>query len=206
MPNPIRALPDGYEAIYHLTITDPKLLLRLNLIALIPLFLSVVFFFAWGNVAAQLRAAWFPQIAASTFEVPWLIGVVLAIVLVLPLHELIHGIAIQLTGHKPRYGMKLSSGVLYATAEGALFRKGEYIIVALAPLVVISLLAMGLMIVVPPGISFYVSLAAVMNAGGAVGDLWFVWVLRRFTAGVLIRDEADGFTVFGYSSQVGNST
>ena len=104
-------------------------------------------------------------------------------------------------GHQVRYGTKLSKGVLYATAENALFRRNEYLAVALAPLVGITLLAMMLMLIVPQGLAYYIGIAAVLNAGGAIGDLWSVGVLLRYPADVLVRDEADGFRIYAPASQ-----
>ena len=54
-----------------------------------------------------------------------------------------------------RYGAKLSKGVLYATADNALFRRNEYLAIALAPLVGITLVVMVLMVVAPQGLAYY---------------------------------------------------
>ncbi len=188
--NPIHELPADYEEVRYVLLTEEKLLIRLNLLAVIPLVATILLMGWWWTVASWGRDA------SGETGIVWWIALILIFVIVLPLHELIHGITIMLLGHQARYGAKLSKGVLYATAEHALFRRNEYLAVALAPLVVITLLAMGLMLIVGQGWAYYVGIAAVLNAGGAIGDLWAAGVVARYPATALISDEADGFRVF----------
>ncbi len=143
--NPIHELPAGYEEVRYVLLTEEKLLIRLNLLAVIPLVAAIPLMGWWWAVASWGRDA------SGETGIVWWIALILIFVIVLPLHELIHGITIMLLGHRARYGAKLSKGVLYATAEHALFRRNEYLAVALAPLIVITLLAMGLMLVAQSG-------------------------------------------------------
>ena len=66
-------------------------------------------------------------------------------------------------------------------------------------------MVMGLMIVVPQWLAYYLAIAAVLNAGGAIGDLWSVGVLLRYPAQVLVRDEADRFRIYALGAD-GSST
>lgn len=191
-PAPLHTLPEGYAEVKGVTLTESRLLLWLNLFSLLPLALMLGWMALWWSIVDQ----WGAPETAATVEIPWLLGLVAVFLVVLPLHELLHGLAIRYFGHRVRYGAKLSKGVLYATAENALFRRNEYIAVALAPLVGITLLVMGLMVVAPPWLAFYAALAAVVNAGGAVGDLWATWVVRRYSVSALVRDTADGFQIY----------
>ncbi|MBK9751086.1 MAG: DUF3267 domain-containing protein [Chloroflexi bacterium] len=195
--SPITDLPADYVEVQHLVLTEPRLLFRLNLLGLIPLILAVVAMGVYGAWIAPLR----PSIPPERVPLPDVLMIVLVIVITLPLHELIHGLAITYVGHKPTYGMKLDKGVLYATADQALFRRDEYLMVALAPLVVITLAALLLLWIVPNGLVYWLSLAVVLNAGGAIGDLWAVGVVLRHPRSVLVRDEADGFRVFGCAAE-----
>ncbi len=202
---PIHDLPADYHEVRYILLTDDRLLLRLNLLAVIPLVAMIVLMGVWWVVASGGRDA------SGDTGIVWWIAVIGILLIVLPLHEIIHGITISAFGHRARYGAKLSKGVLYATAENALFRRNEYLAVALAPLVVITLLAMGLMLILPQGWAYYVGIAAVFNAGGAIGDLWAVGVVARYPASALVRDEADGFRIFASidsdsTESAGNST
>ncbi len=197
--HPIHDLPPGYGEVQHVELTDDKLLLRLNLLALIPLAIMLVIMAVWWWIASQVNPPGQPV------SIPWWLALIAILLIVLPLHEFIHGLVIMAVGHQARYGMKLSKGVLYATADQALFRRNEYLSVALAPLVGITVLAMLLMLVVPQWLGYYIGIGAVVNAGGAIGDLWAVKLLRHYPADVLIRDEADGFRVYAPGSSTQNT-
>jgi hypothetical protein len=188
---PIRELPPGYTEVRYVSLTEGRRLLWLNLLSLLPLLASLLLMAVWTVIIAPIR-----QVPPSDFSLPWWASVILVLVIVLPLHELLHGIAITLTGHPARYGMKLDKGVLYATSDGALFRRNEYLFIALAPLVGITLLCLGLSLVAPDWLYTLLVMAVVLNAGGASGDLWSVGVLLRYPRRVLVRDEQDGFRIF----------
>lgn len=187
---PIRELPADYCETLHYRLTDKRTLFWLNIAALLPLLLGVVWMAIWWSFVSQSRQ---PD---GQIEIPWWLGTAMVFIVVLPLHELVHGIAIQLCGHSARYGMKLNLGVLYATADQALFRRNEYIFIALAPLLAITAIGMALVVVLPATIAYYVSLGVALNAGGAIGDLWSVVILLRYPAAALVRDEGDGFRVY----------
>jgi hypothetical protein len=126
-------------------------------------------------------------------EIPAWLGLII-ILLVLPLHELFHGLFITRFGHKARYGFKMT--VLYATADGAFFRRNEFIQIALAPLILISTVGLILMLFFPPRLAQWVALGVVVNAAGAIGDIWMTAVALRFDSSALIQDEEDCMRVF----------
>ncbi len=184
-------LPAGYGEIRRVQLTERRLLFWLNILAIIPLILMVIWMAIWWGIASRGRAT------SSDPGIPWWLALILVFVIVLPLHEFLHGITIRLLGYPVRYGANLSKGVLFATSDNALFWRNQYLAIALAPLVGMSALAMLIMLFASQGIAYYVALAAVLNAGGAIGDLWSAGVLIRYPAQVLIRDEAEGFRIYG---------
>lgn len=189
---PIRELPADYTEALHYVLTEGRRLLWLNVAALVPLVIALLGMAVWWVVVMQLRAGQ----AEVEGSLPWWVGIIGIFVIVLPLHELIHGIAIQSLGHRARYGFKPSVGVLYATADGALFRRNEYVVIALAPLIVITLLGMGLMLIAPGWLAYTIAMGVVLNAGGAIGDIWSVVLTLRYPASALVRDEGDGFRIY----------
>ncbi|MBZ0276050.1 MAG: DUF3267 domain-containing protein [Anaerolineae bacterium] len=189
---PIHELPPGYQEVEHLILLDSSNAVRLNLLALIPLLLGLVGMVGWRVLVVRMRGSW-PE---SGVDLPWWVWVVLIIVLMIPLHEGLHGLAIWLVGHKPRFGMMLSKGAFYATADNALFRRGEFILVAFAPLVGITLLGMFLMLILPDDVGYYAALLVALNAGSAIGDLWMVRAVRRYPPEALVRDEADSIRIY----------
>jgi hypothetical protein len=186
---PVHSLPAGYHEVEHLVVTEGRRLLLLNLLALAPLLAAVALVAAWSGLVAGWRG---PRPGQS---LPGWAGL-LAVALVLPLHEVIHAAAIHACGYRARLGVKLDKGVLYATADDAFFRRDQFIVVALAPLAVITVAGMGLVAVLPDSLGYWVGLAVALNAGGAIGDLWMVRSVRRYPPAALVRDEADGIRIF----------
>lgn len=193
MPTPVHTLPPEYEEVRYLVLTEKRTLLRLNLAALIPLAIALLAMGWWWNFVRQLRG---PYSTAFSETLSGLVAVIIVLVVTFSAHEALHGLAIRWAGHNPRFGMKLDKGVLYATAENALFPRNHFVIVALAPLVVMTLVGMGLMIAVPDTVGYYVGLVVALNAAGAVGDLWMTAVVLRYPPVALVRDEADSIRVF----------
>ncbi|NWG16708.1 MAG: DUF3267 domain-containing protein [Chloroflexi bacterium] len=190
-PSPIYELPPGYQEAQYLALLEPGRVLRLNLLALIPLTITLGLMSGWRMLALAARG---PLPGGPAW--PWWLWLILILVVILPLHEWIHGLAIRWAGHKPRYGVMLSKGALYATADGALFPRDVFIVIALAPLVGITLLAMLLIWILPDGTAYYIALAAALNAGSAIGDVWMAAAVRRCPPDALVRDEADSIRIY----------
>ena len=70
----------------------------------------------------------------------FLFGLIAGSILVIPLHELLHGIAYKFTG-APRidYGADLRQGIFYVAANNYVIGKNEFTIVALTPFAVINI-------------------------------------------------------------------
>jgi len=86
--------------------------------------------------------------------------------------------------------------VLFATSDGAYFRRAEFVRVALAPLALITIGGALIILLLPQGMAYWVALAIALNAAGSIGDLWMVAVALRFEPSALIRDEADRMRIF----------
>ncbi len=197
--DPVMMLPPHYQEVHYMSINEHGVLLWLNLLSLVPLTISALIMF--GSLLVYNEELGSPLVInAFPDSVPTLLGLA-SVLIVLPLHEWIHGLVISRCGHKPRYGVKLF--VLFATSDGALFRRNEFIRVALAPLVVITTMGSVLMLFLPFGVAYWVGLAVVLNAGGAIGDLWMTTIVLRYGPSALIRDEEDSMRIFAQAvSQV----
>jgi hypothetical protein len=188
---PVRDLPAGYAEVYVMRATQPRFwgpLLGLSLLAL-----AVSGIVGYGLTFAYYALGSPLAIGALPDSVSLLVGLALLLI-VLPLHEWIHGRVIARYGHRPRYGMTWYA--LYATAEGAYFRRDEYLRVLLAPLAVISAVSLLLVLVVPPSLGFWIVLALAVNATGAAGDLLMALIVRRRDSADLVQDERDGLRIF----------
>lgn len=194
---PIRELPPEYREARHLVLTASGTIVWLNIIAFVPMVIAFFVMAAWLVFAIRLRGAWPVENMGGVST--W-VALIVLVVAMIPLHEGAHGLAIVWVGHKPRFGAKLSKMVVYATTDAGLFRRNEFIVVAIAPLVVLTLLGMLLVFFVPDWGAYYISLAVILNAGSAIGDLWMLAVVLRYPASALIRDEEDGIRVFTQST------
>jgi hypothetical protein len=190
---PIRQLPPGYREAQHLVVSEAGKILWLNIVAL--LLMAAAFFLMawWVSLVVRVRGSW--EVSTGSGVPIWLALAVLLVLIIL-LHEGAHGLAIVWVGHKPRFGAKLSKMVVYATTDAGLFRRNEFALVALAPLVGLTLLGMLLVVFVPDWARYTISLGVILNAGCAIGDLWMLLVVLRYPASAIVRDEEDGIRIY----------
>ncbi len=162
-------------------------LLSLGLLALGMLCFGVIYLVAWEQIELSLG-----------IEDMWKLLAVLAVTAVLlVLHELIHGFVMRLLGARPRYGAGVLSGgipYLYATAHGYRFTKRQYLIVALAPMVTISLL--GAVLVASASWGSWLIIPLAIHLSGCVGDLWIAGLVLLQPDGALIEDRITGIRVW----------
>lgn len=116
---------------------------------------------------------------------------ILGYIFVLPFHEFLHGITISLLGGRPHYGAKLPFA-LYCGAKNQIFSSNGYLLIALAPFVVISLAGIVLTLLAPT-VAPYFLFALVGNASGAAGDLWMAQRLRALPPTALVEDVETGY-------------
>ena len=121
----------------------------------------------------------------------WLLINILGAIVILPLHELLHGLTFLLWGGRPFFGAKLPFA-LYCGARQQLFRRNQYLAVGLAPLVIITLVAL-LLTLFSPILASYTLFANLSNFSGAVGDLWSVFRVARLPTNTLIEDTDAGY-------------
>jgi hypothetical protein len=155
-----------------------------------------------GLLSAPLWALLFVGIAYALGGSPHIrlhitfFGVLIALlnlIVVMPaLHEAIHGLTARLSGAHPTFG--IGAGFAYTTFREPV-RPIPYLVIGLAPLVVISAAGVALLVLRPvvPGQTL---VFMVGNAAGALGDLWVVAKVLRLPRICLICDLADGFAFY----------
>jgi len=185
------SLPIGYHEVLCWTVSDqPARSVTLQILS-VPLFAVSGALFFW--LAIRLGAM--PSLL--NFGLLECGLVLMSVLLTFILHELIHGVAMQIFGAHPRYGVLLKQLMLYATAPGFTFRRNSYLVVSLAPLICLSILAtLGMMALMGTAWIALFALCASINAGGATGDLWITKIVLRYPASAYIIDERDGIRVF----------
>ena len=199
--NPTRiapgTLPNGYQEVLYYRLNKPIRAIVLQVLS-IPLF--VVFGLIFLNIAIGLgKLPSHVQIGLTE-----MILLFAGILLTLVLHELTHGVVMQMFGAKPRYGVLWKQAMFYATTPGYAYRRNDYLLVTLAPLFILSILVI-LGMWLAQGNAFWVALLAIcgaINAIGAIGDLWIAIIVLRYSPTAYVMDERDGVRVFLQNSEV----
>ena len=189
---PTQTLPETYQHAGTLDLSKDKgLAIVLNLLALVVFLLS-------GSVFARLALILRGENAFSITTDNALLALLLSVGVVLVgvvVHEIIHGLSFwSLTKSQPKFGLK--GLYAYAAAPDWYFPRRPYFVVALAPLVVVTVAGVLLMPVVPQILLPSLLIWLVFNFAGSIGDVIIViWLLRK-PATVYIQDFGDGISVY----------
>ncbi len=109
-----------------------------------------------------------------------------ALLLYIPLHELVHGLAmLALSGVMPKFGLRLPYA--YAGSE-VWFDKRSHIITALAPVVLWGVLLQVAIARLPAPWFWPLWIVQISNLSGSAGDIYCVWALLRMKGDLLIQD------------------
>ena len=112
----------------------------------------------------------------TTFPL-FFIVLLISLILYIPLHEIVHGIVLKnYTDEKLSFGWKLVYA--YCGSKEAVVDRKEYYAVALAPLLVFSVVFISLMFL-NPSLSFVWYVMEIMNVSGSVGDIYVSIKLRK---------------------------
>jgi Putative zincin peptidase len=170
---------------------EPAQMRPLALLSLLLLVIGAIFFILL-NIASYIKQTYStPHINSITTLLLWILLNIVGYFLILPIHELIHAAAFVLWGGKPYFGAKLPYA-LYCGARNQLFRRNQYFVVGLAPLVVITL-AGSILILLSPVLASYTLFALIGNFSGAAGDIWVVRRLLRRPPSILVEDTESGY-------------
>ena len=182
----------------EIALLEPQRLLPLSLLSLLLLVAGGIFFGVL-NIAAYL---W--QTHATSGQIggwgliTWIAINILSYLVILPIHEALHAAAFSFWGGSPYFGVKLPYA-LYCGAKNQLFRRNHYLVVGLAPLVVITLAGI-IFTLLSPVLASYVIFATVGNVSGAAGDVWVAARLLRLPGTSLVEDTETGYRAWEIAS------
>lgn len=191
-----RELPPGYQARARLHLSENRVMaIVLNVLGLL-LLIPFAGLFSW--LAGRMRPA-FLENGLLVFGMVEIATVLVAAFGVIVLHEAVHGLFFWLyTRSRPTFGYKVIYA--YAAAPGWYLPRNQYILVGLAPLLLISLAGLAAIPFLPMRLLPALVIGLILNASGAVGDMAVVaWVLT-YSPRALIHDEGDGFTLYAPDS------
>jgi hypothetical protein len=188
---PSASLPDQYQQVLYWRLTgSPARLILMQALA-IPLFIvSGLFFFQTALYLGKLPSSFSIDLNQVGFTLA-------AIIITIVLHEWLHGMTMKIFGAKPQYGFKWKQLLFYATCPGHAFQRNHYIVVALAPLVVLTgLFVLGIWLLNGTTRVVLLGICGTLNASGAIGDIWMSGIALRYPSTAYIVDEQDGMRVF----------
>jgi hypothetical protein len=191
--NPIQpagALPDHYQEVLAWKVTEkPVRVIALNIVGF---FLFIFFGLIYINLSIHLG-----KVNSFSFNLPQTSLILIAVVLTLVLHELTHGLVMQLFGAKPSYGFIWQGLLFYATSPGHAYQRNSYLVIALAPFILITMLTvLGMWVWQGTIWVVILGICGIINASGAVGDLWLTMIVLRYANSAYVIDEKDGIRVF----------
>lgn len=192
--NPTKTIPEAYMLAWSVNMkTDTRLNWFLQLLGMV--WFIIVGLSLWPVIAVMRPDFSLTITLDLTGGFIVIIWTLLTIFVTLILHELIHGFFFWLfTREMPRFGIQL--GYAYAAAPDWYFPKGKYLIVALAPLVVLTVAGMVAIALAPAIWLATLLLSIVFNAGGAIGDMYICMRIAREAQDLWIKDKGDAFEVY----------
>lgn len=177
------SIPENYQKKLSLDFMKEKnLFLLVNLYAL--LVLAVL-----GLVLLLLTSFHIVYLSGITqTEKYWIIFFVLiGSIFFTILHEAIHGFAMKYY-HKAKVKYQFHGAFASASMPGVMFYKKPYIVISLAPAVVISILLIFVMFFLDPIAFLIVYIVFAFHLSGCVGDFYMSALLKGFDESTLILD------------------
>ncbi len=186
----VKALPEGYGEIFSVNLQkDKKIALFINALALI----IAVAFAVPMHFYIPFTTLFDMQNGLKNYIIRFacLLG---SLVLYMILHELVHGIAMKAAGTKKvKYGF---TGLYAFAGSDDYYDKRSYIIIALAPIVVLGAALAVINIFVPENWFWVVYFIQLSNISGAAGDLYVTFKFMKMPKDILVKDSGVGMTVY----------
>jgi len=192
--NPIPALgslPSDYQEVLSWKVTEKRSrVITLNI-------LGVLLFVIFGLIFSSLAVRLGKLPSQGEYGLSEISLVFVGILLTFVLHELTHGLVMQMFGAKPKYGIIWKGMMFYATSPGYAYHRNNYVVIALAPFVFISILVvLGIWLLQGTLWVALLGICGIINASGAIGDMWMTMIVLRYATTAYVMDERDGIRVF----------
>lgn len=168
-------------------IEDKKMIWRLNVASVI---LMIIFFVLFQSLARFIN-----NNAAAEETIAELFFGSLAMIGLLVLHELIHGVFFKVFNPKQKVKFGFKNGMAYATSPNSYYPKNQYLWIAAAPFVVITLLLVVLFAVNFLSEFLFVLLASI-HAAGCVGDFYYLYLLSKYPKDIQVKDTEKGIELY----------
>lgn len=185
----ISQLPEGYHEIFRIDLQKdkkPGLIVNAG---------SVVIFIVLALLGQRI-VPFSAALAADSpaFHLVRLFTAAAGTALYLFLHEMTHGILMQVLG-KERTGYGFAGMFGYAK-NSAYFHKKSYIIISLTPVMIWGIVLGILCALMPVSLFWIAYFWQMVNIASAAGDFYVAWIAVRMPADALIQDQGVSFAVF----------
>lgn len=182
--------PAGYQpaALFQY----PKIRLQIAALAVVAMVAPLLLTLAW-----VLRTPSVDRPFALVNGAADLVPVTVTVLATITVHELVHGLAYQLLGYQVSYGASLHLLAAYAAAFGQWQKRNHNLVVALAPLALLTALFAPMLAMQQRLVVLIAATALMMNTAGAVGDVYLCWRLLAMPRGTLLYD-VDVMTMLVY--------
>lgn len=164
--------------------------IRFHYPVLLLIFLNLVVFV--GVVAGLGWLIWHvmgrPETTSIEFGVGDLFAVLAGMFGTIVVHELIHAVVARGLGYRVVFGFKWQLLAPYVAALGQFITRRDNLLIALAPLVILTPVLLLLLGVPVRWVAVAAGAGFVMNTSGAVGDLYLAWRLWRLPRQTLLYD------------------
>lgn len=189
-----KQLPRGYEKILTLDLLKDKkkklLVNGLSMLILLAMAIPMHFYISVGTIFDF-------EDGILQYLLRWGAIVVLSVVYIV-LHELVHGIAMKRCGTKKvKYDFK---GIYACAGSDDYYRRGSYIFIALAPVVLWGVVIGVVNCFVPTSWFWVVYFLQITNISGAAGDFYVTFKMLKLHRDILIRDSGTDMKVYSCRS------
>jgi hypothetical protein len=180
-------LPEGYKEIKSINLQkDRKLAIVINVGSLILLIAVLAFGLYLQPITVELK-----DTLGSLMK---LIVVLVLYVLYIFAHELVHGVFMKkFSQMKPHYGF---TGLYAFAGSDAYFNKKHYIIISLAPLVLLGAVIAVVNALVPSAWFWVIYFVQAGNISGAAGDIFVTNLMRKLPEDILVQDSGVSMTIY----------
>lgn len=178
-------LPEGYKEIRRVNLSeDKKTFITINILAFI-------IFIVMAVLGAIINPITFT--VDSKFMYLLILAVLLYIIYII-IHEAIHGYFMKkFSGRKAHYGHAWFCA--YAGSD-AYFNKKHYIIISLAPVVILGIVLFIINAIVPQSYFWVIYFVQMGNLTGAVGDFCVTYLMIKMPDDTLTQDTGVSMTMY----------
>ena len=181
--------PSSYNEVLYWKISEESS--HLIIMNLLPILLTITFgigFFIFIHVFGGS-----PRLALSNKEI---LIFLLGVPVILALHEFVHATVMQSFRAGPRYGFWKKGLMFYAKAPGYAFKRNQYALIVLAPLLGLSvLMCLGTFLLASKSSVWVLALWAIVNASASNADVWITALVLRYPSSAYVVDERDGMRI-----------